>query len=138
VLQARFGRSMQLVLLPRRQVAALIGWFAVTMALLAVGTGLGVRAVAGSSPGSIAFLGLGFLLAWAASMVAFVFPSGLGLREGAFALVLARHLPGPAAVSLAAASRLLVTAVELGVVATLAALGRAAPARPEAPVTPGD
>jgi uncharacterized membrane protein YbhN (UPF0104 family) len=138
VLQARFGRSVQLVLLPRRQVAALIGWFAVTMALLAVGTGLGVRAVAGSSPGSIAFLGLGFLLAWAASMVAFVFPSGLGLREGAFALVLARHLPGPAAVSLAAASRLLVTAVELGVVATLAALGRAAPARPEAPVTPGD
>jgi hypothetical protein len=52
--------------------------------------------------------------------------------------VLARHLPGPAAVSLAAASRLLVTAVELGVVATLAALGRAAPSRPEAPVTPGD
>jgi hypothetical protein len=46
------------------------------------------------------------------------------VREGAFAVVLAEHLPAPAAVSLAAASRLLITAVELAVVAALVAAGR--------------
>jgi hypothetical protein len=94
------------------------------MALLGAGTGLGIEAVAGPVPGGVPFLGLGYLLAWAVSMIAFVFPSGLGLREGAFAVVLSRHLPGPAAVSLAAASRLLVTGVELVVVAALVAAGR--------------
>lgn len=112
----------------------MLGWFALTMALLAAGTGLGVRAVAGPEVGSVAYVGLGFLLSWAVSMLALVFPSGLGAREAVFAVVLSRHLPGPAAVSLAAASRLLLTAVELVVVAALAAIGRAlaAPAPPSA------
>jgi hypothetical protein len=122
---ARTGRSAEIVLLPRRQVAATLAWFAITMALLGAGTALAIEGVAGPVPGGVPFVGLGYLLAWAVSMVAFVFPSGLGLREGAFAVVLSRHLPGPAAVSLAAASRLLVTAVELVVVAALAAAGRA-------------
>lgn len=123
-LLARLGRPSTLVLLTRRQVAALLGWFALTMGLLAVGTGLGVRAVAGPRLGDVAGVGLGFLLAWAVSMLAFIFPSGLGVREGAFALVLARYLPTAAAVSLAAASRLLLTAVELAVIAALTAAGR--------------
>jgi hypothetical protein len=122
---ARTGRSVEIELLPRRQVVATLAWFAFTMALLGAGTALAIEGVAGPVPGGVPFLGLGYLLAWAVSMVAFVFPSGLGLREGAFAVVLSRHLPGPAAVSLAAASRLLVTAVELVVVAALAAAGRA-------------
>lgn len=122
---ARLGRPSTLALLTRRQVAGVLAWFGLTMGLLAVGTGLGVRAVAGPQAGSVAFIGLGFLLAWAASMLALIFPSGLGLREALFAAILARHLPGPAAVSLAAASRLLLTAVELVVIAALAVIGRA-------------
>jgi hypothetical protein len=121
---ARTGRSAEIVLLPRRQVLAVLAWFSFTMALLGAGTGLGIEAVAGPVEGGVPFLGLGYLLAWAVSMLAFVFPSGLGLREGAFAVVLSRHLPGPAAVSLAAASRLVVTGVELVVVAALVAAGR--------------
>ena len=120
----RLGRSTKLVLLTRPQIVALLAWFSLTMGLLALGTGLGVRAVAGPRPGAVAYVGLGFLLSWAGSMLAFVFPSGLGVREGLFAVVLARHLPTSAAVSLAAASRLLITVVELAVIAALAALGR--------------
>jgi glycosyltransferase 2 family protein len=121
---ARFGRDVGVIPLTRARVSLALSWFALTMALLALGTGLGVRAVASDPVGGVAYVGLGFLLAWVLSMVAFVFPSGLGVREGAFAVVLGRHLPGPAAVSLAAASRLLLTAVEVSVVGILVAIGR--------------
>jgi uncharacterized membrane protein YbhN (UPF0104 family) len=120
--------------LGRPQVALVLAWFSLTMALLAAGMGLGVRAVAGSDAGSVAFIGLGFLLAWVVSMLAFFFPSGLGVREALFAAVLARHVPAAAAVSLAAASRLLFTAVELVVVGVLVAAGRRE--RPEGEPSP--
>jgi glycosyltransferase 2 family protein len=132
----RFGRPA-LMPLSRVQVAWVLAWFSLTMALLAEGVGLGVRGVAGPEAGSVAFIGLGFLFAWVVSMLAFVFPSGLGMREALFAAVLSRHVPGPAAVSLAAASRLLLTAVELAVVAVLAAVGRAPQPRP-GPIGPRD
>jgi glycosyltransferase 2 family protein len=121
----RFGRASTLIPLTRLRVAVVLGWFTVTMALLAAGTGLGVRAVAGARVGSVAYVGLAFLLSWVVAMVAFIFPSGLGVREGVFAVLLARHIPAAAAVSVAAASRLLLTAVELAVVASLVAAGRA-------------
>lgn len=126
-LLARLGRPTGLITLTRGQVIGVLAWFGLTMGLLAEGTALGVRAVAGGRPGDLAYIGLGFLLAWVVSMLAFVFPSGLGVREGAFAVVLAAHLPTPAAVSLAAASRLLVTAVELAVILTLVLAGRGSP-----------
>jgi hypothetical protein len=121
----RFGRTSTLMPLSRLRVAVVLAWFTVTMALLAAGTGVGVRAVAGARVGSVAYVGLAFLLSWVVAMVAFIFPSGLGVREGVFAVLLARHLPAAAAVSVAAASRLLLTAVELAVVASLVAAGRA-------------
>lgn len=123
----RFGRTSTLIALSRPRVAVLLAWFTVTMALMGAGTGLGVRAVAGARVGSVAYVGLAFLLSWVVAMVAFIFPSGLGVREGVFAVLLARHLPAAAAVSVAAASRLLLTAVELAVVASLIAAGRARP-----------
>jgi uncharacterized membrane protein YbhN (UPF0104 family) len=129
----RLGRAPMAVLLTRPQVVLVLAWFALTMGLLAVGTALSVRAVAGARPGDVAYISLGFLLSWAASMLAFVFPSGLGVREGVFAIVLARHLPTSAAVSLAAASRLLITAVELATVAALVAAGRSTAPRRGAP-----
>lgn len=125
-LPGRLGALAELELLTRGQLAGLLAWFAATMALLAAGAGLGVRAVAGSQPGGLGYVGLGFLFSWAVSMLVFVFPSGLGIREGVFAVVLGRHLPTAAAVSLAAASRLLITAVEVAVVGALAAAAWAA------------
>jgi uncharacterized membrane protein YbhN (UPF0104 family) len=124
-LLGRLGRPAELVTLSRSQVAALIAWAGFTMCLLGLGIGLGVQAVTSEGGGDVATFGLGFLLAWVVSMLAFVFPSGLGVREATFAAVLARDLPGPAAVSVAAGSRLLMTAVELVVVAAVVALGRA-------------
>ncbi len=121
----RFGRASTLIPLTRLRVAVVLAWFTVAMALLAAGTGLGVRAVAGARVGSVVYVGLAFLLSWVVAMVAFIFPSGLGVREGVFAVLLARHIPAAAAVSVAAASRLLLTAVELAVVASLVAAGRA-------------
>lgn len=125
-LLARLRRGTIPVPLSRRRALAALGWFALAMALFAAGTALSVRAVAGARSGAIPFLSGGFLLAWVLSMVAFVFPSGLGIREGAFAVVLARHLPSAVAISVAAASRLVLTLVELAVVGALVVLGRRA------------
>jgi uncharacterized membrane protein YbhN (UPF0104 family) len=47
------------------------------------------------------------------SMIAFVFPSGLGVREGAFALALSQNVPGSVAVALSVGTRLVLTLVEL-------------------------
>ncbi|MEW6583813.1 MAG: UPF0104 family protein, partial [Actinomycetota bacterium] len=69
--------------------------------------------------------GGGFLLAFTVSMLAFVFPSGLGVREGAFALVLATRLPDEVAMTLAVAARLALTAVELGFIAAAVLVARA-------------
>jgi hypothetical protein len=120
----RVGRSVELPPLERRQVLGVLGWFALTMALLGCGVGFGLRGLAGIQIGSVSFIGLAFLLSWVVSMVAFIFPAGLGIREGAFAFLLASHVPAAASVSLAAASRLLVTGVELIVVAAFAIAGR--------------
>lgn len=126
-LPPRLRRLAPPVTLAPRQLAAALAWFALTMALMGAGAALSVRGVGGTASGDVVHVGLGFLLAWAVSMLAFVFPSGLGIREGAFALVLSRHLSTPAAVSLAAASRLVMTAIELlaiGAFLALAARGR--------------
>ena len=47
-----------------------------------------------------------FLLSFAISVIAFMFPSGLGVREGAFALALAQNVPTGVAVALSVGTRL--------------------------------
>jgi hypothetical protein len=91
--------------------------------MLGLGMWLAIRSAAGPEAGGPAFVGLAFLLSFAVSMVAFIFPSGLGVREGAFALALAQNVPTGVAVALSVGSRLLLTLVELGVIATLVFLG---------------
>ncbi len=111
-------------LLPTGQLVALLGWYAATAALLGLALWLLVRAAAGPEAGGPAFVGLAFLLSFAVSMVAVIFPSGLGIREGAFALALAQNLPGSVAVALSVGSRLVLTVVELVFVALAVAAGR--------------
>ena len=67
-----------------------------TAVLLGTGVWLLVRSAAGPEAGGPAYVGLAFLLSFAISMLAFVFPSGLGVREGAFALALAQNVPAAA------------------------------------------
>lgn len=109
-----------------RAVALLAVWYAVAAVLLAAGVWALVRSAAGPQAGGPVLVGGGFLLAFTVSMLAFVFPSGLGVREGAFALVLANRLPDEVAIAVAVGVRLALTAVEIGFVAAAALAARGA------------
>lgn len=111
-------------LLGTRALAGLLAWYTATAALLGVGIWLLVRSAAGAEAGGPAFVGLAFLLSFAVSMAAVIFPSGLGIREGAFALALAQNLPGGVAVAVSVGSRLVLTVVELAFVALAVLAGR--------------
>jgi uncharacterized membrane protein YbhN (UPF0104 family) len=93
--------------------ALLVGWFALIALLLALGMWLLVVAAAGTGAGGPAYVGAAFLLSFAVSVVAVIVPSGIGVREGAFALALAQNVPEGVAVALAVGSRLMLTLVEL-------------------------
>jgi len=120
----KVGREPLPQLIPMGRRVAVLGWYALVAVVLGVGVWLGVRAAAGPDAGGLAEIGLAFLLSFAVSMVAFIFPSGLGVREGAFALALAQNVPTGVAVALAVGARLLLTVVELVVIAVLAFMGR--------------
>lgn len=113
-------------ILATRAVGALVAWYAATAVLLAIGVWALVRSAAGPTAGDPVLVGGGFLLAFTVSMLAFIFPSGLGVREGAFALVLAERLPDEVAVAVAVGVRLALTAVEVGFVAAAALAVRGA------------
>jgi glycosyltransferase 2 family protein len=123
---AKARREPLAVFLSGRQVTLLFLLYAALALVLALGVGLVVHGLVAGAAGSVLSVGLGFLLAFVISMLAFVFPSGLGAREAVFAVVLARDLPDGVALSVAAGSRLVLTAVELVFVAAVAAIARGA------------
>jgi glycosyltransferase 2 family protein len=114
------------VLLSGRQVLGLLAWYLVGAILLALGIGLVVHSVVGDDGGSLLYVGVSFLTSFVVSMLAFVFPSGLGLREGAFALALGRNLPGGVAIAISAGTRLALTLAELVFVGAAVLLDQAA------------
>lgn len=120
----RMRREPLARLLTARQVAGVAGIYLASTALLAAGVWLLVRSAAGPEAGGPLYVGLAFLFAWALSMLAVIFPSGLGVREGAFAVALSGNLPGSVAVALSIGSRLAITLVELVVVVALVVAGR--------------
>jgi uncharacterized membrane protein YbhN (UPF0104 family) len=69
-------------------------------------------------------VGLAFLVSFAISVIAFLFPSGLGVREGAFALALAQNVPTGVAVALSVGTRLVMTLVELAFIAVVVLVDR--------------
>lgn len=124
-LLTRFGRAPLEVLLTGRQLVALLAWYAVSAVLLALGVALVVRsAVPGAGP--LAYIGLSFLASFVVSMLAFVFPSGLGVREGAFALALSKYVPGGVAIAASTGIRLVLTAAELLFVGVAVLMDRSA------------
>jgi hypothetical protein len=120
----KVGREPLPRLIPMRHLLALLAWYALVAVVLGTGIWLGVRAAAGPDAGGAAEIGLAFLLSFAVSMIAFIFPSGLGVREGAFALALSQNLPTGVAVALSVGTRLVLTLVELVVIAILVLVGR--------------
>jgi hypothetical protein len=111
-------------LLSAREVVGFVLWYAFGLALLGLGVWLVVRGIAGAQAGGPLYVGAGFLLSFVVSMLAFVFPSGIGVREGVLALVLARHLPGEVAIAVAAAVRLALTVAELAFTGLVVLLDR--------------
>jgi hypothetical protein len=120
----RLGREPLSRFLTARQMVGLAGWYALTTTLLVLAVWALVRSAAGPAVGGPAFVGLAFVLAYTVSMLALVIPSGLGLREGLFALALAQHLPGGVATALSVGLRLVITAVELVFVGACVLLAR--------------
>jgi uncharacterized membrane protein YbhN (UPF0104 family) len=120
----RAGREPLQVFLSTRQVAGFFVAYAAMLALLGFGAWALVHSAAGAEAGGPALVGLGFLLSFVVSMVAFVFPSGIGVREGVFALVLARDVPFSVGVALAAGTRLVLTVIELAFVAVVVLVSR--------------
>jgi glycosyltransferase 2 family protein len=120
----RVGREPLPQVIALERVVVLAAWYLVAEVTLGVGAWIGVRAVGGPAVGSVVFITGAFLFAFAVSMLVVVVPSGLGLREGAFALALAQHVPGSVAVALAVASRVEITVVELLAVGIFALIAR--------------
>jgi hypothetical protein len=122
-LLTRLGREPLEVLLSARQLVALFAWYAVMAVLLGLGVALVMRSAAPDA-GPLAYVGLSFLASFVVSMLAFVFPSGLGVREGVFALALARDLPTGVAIAASTGIRLVITAAELVFVAVAVLVDR--------------
>jgi hypothetical protein len=120
----RAGREPLPRFLSGRAMAVLLVGYAVQMVLLSVGVWALVRSAAGPAAGGPAFVGLAFVLSFTLATLAFIFPSGLGVREGLFALALSQHLPGSVAATISVGVRLVLTAVELGFVGVAALAGR--------------
>lgn len=109
----RIGREPLPVLLSERQLLGLLAWYLVAALAFGLGVWMLVVAAVGSDAGSPAYVGLSFLASFVLSMLAFIFPSGLGIREGLFAVALARDLPRGVAIAISAGMRLVLTAAEL-------------------------
>lgn len=80
-----------------RQILALLAGYTGGAVLICLGVWALVRSAAGPAIGGPLEISLAFLLAFAVSTVAFIFPSGLGVRDGILAVLFARNIGGGSA-----------------------------------------
>lgn len=120
----RLGRPSIETLFTGRQVGRLLTYYAVGVVIMMVGIWALVRSAAGPDAGGVAEVGLAFLLAYVISFVAFIIPSGIGIRDGVLALALSRHLPGEVALAISVGLRFALTLIELLFVGLAIAVGR--------------
>lgn len=125
----KIGREPLAVLMPFRRVVVMVGWYVVTSGLLGLSVWAFMRGIGGPDIGDPVGVASGFLLAFVVSMLVFIVPSGLGVRDAMLALVLSRQVPGGVAVALSVGSRLFLIAVELVFVGLAAMAGRRRGAR---------
>lgn len=123
----RLGREPLPELYTGRQIARLLSGYGLGAVLISLGVWMLVRAAAGPEIGGPVEVSLAFLLAFAVSTVAFIFPSGLGVRDGILAVLFARNLGGGAAgpgLALAVGLRFALVVIELVYVALVVLAGR--------------
>lgn len=110
-----------------RQVMRLVAYYVAGATVTCLGIWALLRAAAGAQIGGPLEVGLAFLVAYAVSFIAFIFPSGIGVRDGILALLFARHLPGGAggpALAVAVGLRFALIVIELVFVGIVTLLGR--------------
>lgn len=120
----KLGRPPIETLFSGRQVFTLLGLYAAGTLPLMFGVWAIVRAGVGADAGGPFEVGLAFLLSFVISFLAFVLPSGIGVRDGIFALALTQHLPGGVALAVAVGLRLVMVAIELVFVGLAVLVGR--------------
>ena len=121
----RTGRPALDALFTGRQVLKLLVLYAAGIAVLLVGVWALLRSAAGPEIGGVVEIGLAFMFAFVISFLAFIVPSGLGVRDGILAVALARHVPGEVALALALGLRFVMTLLELVFVGLAVVVGRA-------------
>ena len=104
------------VVLPFGRVVALLVYYTATWLLAGAGAWLLGRGLVDLPVEALPLVIAAYALAYVAGMAAFIFPSGIGVREAVLTASLARWLPGGVALAWALVLRLWVTVVELGFV----------------------
>lgn len=99
-----------------RSVLGLLAYYVAAWVPAGVGAWLLARAVTGLGAGALPLVLVAFVLAYVIGMAAFVFPSGIGVREAVLGASLSRELPAGVALAWALLLRLWVTAMELAFV----------------------
>jgi glycosyltransferase 2 family protein len=94
-------------------VIALLWYYVAAWMMAGTGAWLLARAVTGLGVGSLPLVIVAYALSFVVGMAAFIFPSGIGVREAVLTASLSRQLPGGVALAWALLLRLWVTAMEL-------------------------
>lgn len=122
-----FGRDPLPATMPMRGVLAVLVFYTLNWAVVAVGLYCVARSVSTISPGDIPVVGAAQAFGYVAAVATLVAPAGLGVRDAAFAWALKTAVPGGSfavASLIAIAVRGVLTVVELIYVAGVTALGR--------------
>lgn len=120
----RLGRQPVDAIYTAAQTVRLAGAYLIGMVFLVLGVWALVRSATGPEVGGVFEVGLAFLLAFVLSYLAFVVPSGIGVRDGIFAVALSRTVPLGVAIAVSIGLRLALTALELAFVGLAVAGGR--------------
>lgn len=122
-----FGRDPLPATMPMRGVLAVLVFYTLNWAVVAVGLYCVARSVSTISAGDIPVVGAAQAFGYFAAVATLVAPAGLGVRDAAFAWALKVAVPGNSfavASLIAIAVRAVLTVVELIYVAGVTALGR--------------
>jgi uncharacterized membrane protein YbhN (UPF0104 family) len=102
-------------------VLAILACFVISWFVAGAGAWLLAHAVTGLAVDALPLVIVTNALAYVVGMVAFIFPSGIGVREAVFTASLARQLPGGVALAWALLLRVWVTVIELAFVGLVVA-----------------
>ena len=125
----RLGRDPLPVSLSRGRVLEFLALYAVTMLIAGFGTYALAHAMHAIPDSQIATCVAAYSVGFAASLVAFILPGGLGARETALAAALAPALPFTVAIAVAVAVRLVQMAVEVAFAFVMPVLAKRATGR---------